>query len=98
MNEWLQVGFARFGGQYRAGIWSGSSESWEDLALVLPTGFSQSYAQGISDDGINVYVTGFGYNLLTGREEALLWTRPIPSPGAATLLGLGGLMVARRRR
>jgi len=28
----------------------------------------------------------------------LLWTRPVPEPGAAALLGLGGLLAAPRHR
>jgi uncharacterized protein (TIGR03382 family) len=45
-----------------------------------------------------MYISGYGYNLLTQSTEALLWTQPIPAPGAAVVLGLGGLVAARRRR
>jgi hypothetical protein len=43
-------------------------------------------------------VVGDGFNSITGRLEALLWTRPIPAPSAAAVLGLGGLVATRRRR
>ncbi len=98
MNETHQVGYARIGNVDRAGIWSGTAALWEDLSLALPTGFTSSYAQGIFDDGTRVYVTGYGFNIGTGREEALLWTRPVPTPGAAVVLGFGALMASRRRR
>ena len=48
--------------------------------------------------GVNTYISGYGLNTITNRDEALIWTRPIPAPGAAVLLGLAGLMAARRRR
>jgi uncharacterized protein (TIGR03382 family) len=44
------------------------------------------------------YVTGAAFNSLTGADEAMLWTYQIPTPGAAALLALGGLVVSRRRR
>jgi MYXO-CTERM domain-containing protein len=69
-----------------------------NLHAFVPTGFSFSQATGISSDGVNMYVTGSGFNTLTNRNEALLWTQPIPAPGAAVMLGLGGLLAARRRR
>ena len=93
-----QAGSALVGGVYRASLWSGTAVSWEDLSAFLPAGFTSSFAQGISSDGINTYVTGYGFNSLTGRNEALLWTQPIPVPGAAAILGLGGALAARRRR
>jgi hypothetical protein len=35
----------------RASLWSGTAESWVDLHAFLPSGFSASYARGISSDG-----------------------------------------------
>ncbi|MFZ4576185.1 MAG: hypothetical protein ACOYN0_17510, partial [Phycisphaerales bacterium] len=98
MAETHQVGYARIGNVDRAGIWSGTAASWEDLSLALPTGFTWSYVQGIFDDGTTIYVAGSGFNIGTGREEALLWTRPIPTPGASLVMGLGALLAARRHR
>jgi hypothetical protein len=73
-----QVGSAFVNGVQRASLWSGTPASWVDLSAFLPAGFGESYAQGISSDGVNTYISGYGYNLLSGRNEALLWTRPIP--------------------
>ncbi|MGE3108555.1 MAG: hypothetical protein AB7G11_15645 [Phycisphaerales bacterium] len=42
--------------------------------------------------------TGYGFNLITERTEALLWMRPVPGPSAVAVLGLGALVAARRRR
>lgn len=97
-SDSLQAGYADLGGVFRAGVWSGTAASWVDLHALLPAGFSESYARGISTDGINTYVSGWGHNSLTGRDEALLWTRPVPAPGAACVLVLGSVLAARRRR
>jgi hypothetical protein len=75
-----QVGWAVVGGVNNASLWSATAASWVDLHSFLPAGFSESIARGISSDGVNMYVVGNGYNTLTGRNEALLWTRPLPSP------------------
>ncbi|MCC6970783.1 MAG: hypothetical protein IT434_11250, partial [Phycisphaerales bacterium] len=76
-----QAGYAFFvgdmGGYDHAGLWSGTADSWIDLHALLPAGFLDSHAQGISTDGINIYVSGYGLNTLTHRYEALLWTRPL---------------------
>jgi hypothetical protein len=72
-----QVGFVTVGGVYRASLWSGTAASWVDLSAFLPDGFSDSYAMAISSDGVNTYIAGRGYNSLTGRIEALLWTQAL---------------------
>lgn len=93
-----QVGYAVIGGMTHAGLWGGTAESWEDLSLALTGSWSNTSANGIWSDGLFTYVVGNGNNLETGITEALLWTRPVPAPGAALLLALGGRWPARRRR
>ena len=103
-----QVGFATVGGITRASLWTGTAASWVDLHALLPAGFVESFAQGISTSGGFTYITGYGFNGTTGREQALLWTIPqastvIPLPPAAmaaasTLFGLAGISAFRRRR
>ncbi len=85
-------------GVQRASLWSGTAASWVDLSAFLPAGFTSSIASGISSDGVNTYIVGSGFNSISGRYEALLWSQPVPAPGAAMLIGFGGLIAARRRR
>lgn len=85
----------------RATLWSGSDffdYTPEDLHAFLPPEFTSSSATGFSFDGANLYVSGFGRNSVTNQDEALLWVQGVPAPGTAALLGLGGLLAARRRR
>ncbi|MFN7395582.1 MAG: hypothetical protein ACK5UW_01350 [bacterium] len=98
MSGGQQVGYTIVQGIGRASLWSGTADSWVDLHAYLPAGFSSSVASGISSDGVNTYVAGWGYNPVTNRNEALLWTQAVPTPGAVGLLGLGGVVAARRRR
>jgi uncharacterized membrane protein len=84
-------------GNSRAFMWTASSGS-VDLNVYLPslgidlTGWSLRTATGISGDGRVIVGSGvFG-----GVEQA--WIATIPSPSAAALLGLSGLLAARRRR
>lgn len=95
-----QVGQAIVGGATRASLWSGSAASWVDLSAFLSGSWAVTYAGGIWTDGTTTHIAGYGYNNDTERFEALLWTRVIPAPGAAVLLGLGGLLApdGRRRR
>ncbi|MBL8892376.1 MAG: PEP-CTERM sorting domain-containing protein [Planctomycetaceae bacterium] len=98
--EETQVGYARFGSFDRAGLWNGSAASWVDLQALLPSEFESSNATGIARDGENLIVSGFGFNTVTNRTEALIWTaRAVPEPGTGTLLAFGGLlgMLLRRR-
>jgi hypothetical protein len=75
-----QAGWARFGGVQHAGVWHGAAASWEDLAPTLPGAWGSTFAQGIWSDGVTLHVFGYGLNSATGRNEALLWTRPV-DPG-----------------
>jgi hypothetical protein len=75
--EGQQVGFARIGGVRRAGVWSGTAASWVDLHALLPSGYTESGAQCIWRDGHITYVAGYGFNSMTARFEALLWTEAV---------------------
>jgi hypothetical protein len=92
-----QVGYAFIGGINRASLWDGTAASWFDLSAFLPLGFTHSYAWDISSDATTIYISGFGFNTLTGQTEALLWTRPVPAAGTTLLLGLGCVLGRRRR-
>ncbi len=84
----LQVGYAYFPSDFttRASLWSGTAASWVDLSIFLPSQYSDSTATGISADGVNTYISGYAFNSITLRNEALLWTRP--NPPAFTNLGV----------
>lgn len=76
-----QAGWATFaaGVGKRASLWNGTSASWTDLHAFLPPDFNESEACGIWHDASFTYVAGWGWNTTTGREEALLWTKPSPA-------------------
>lgn len=93
-----QVGNALVDDIDRASLWSGTAASWVDLHAILPGNFSSSVAFSVMTDDRYTYVAGFGYNTLLNREEALLWTRPVPAPSFAPILSLGALLTLRRRR
>lgn len=71
----LQAGYAQIGAHKHAGVWSGTAGSWEDLLFVTPGSWADTVAQAVWRDGARIYVAGWGVNLATGRNEALLWTR-----------------------
>jgi hypothetical protein len=83
-----QVGYATINGAKHAGTWGGTSASWEDLSLVLPGSWGDTQATAVWSDARTVRVVGFGRNLATNRNEALLWTRAICR---ADFNGAGGL-------
>lgn len=93
----MQVGWAIVNGRMRASFWNGTAASWEDLYAELPFNtYSTTQATGISTDGNFIYIVGWGDTL--SDRVPLLWVRPVPAPGAAVLMGVAGLLVARRRR
>ncbi len=61
----------------RAGLWSGSADSWEDLHALLAGSWSSSYAEGVWTDATTLYVAGYAIEEGSGRGEAILWTRPL---------------------
>lgn len=81
-----------------ASVWRGSAASWEDLSVYLVGNWGETRAFAAWNDGVTQFVGGFGRNLDTDEIEALLWSQPIPAPGAATLIGVGGSFAAMRRR
>ena len=76
MSAGQQVGWAWVDGVVRASLWSGTADSWEDLHQVLPDEFTRSRARAISNDGVHVYVAGYGTTTAL-TTKALLWTRPL---------------------
>lgn len=92
-----QVGQAFVNGQDRAALWSGTSDSWVNLGAFLSPDFSESTANSIWSDDNFIYVAGSGYNTVTNRYEALLWTQPVPEPFTAMLIAIGILTVTKRR-
>lgn len=92
-----QVGYAFVNDEYRASLWSGSGSSWVDLSVYLPAGYIQSEAFGISSDGVNIYITGFG-SRGGGVVEAWMLTQPVPEPETWLLMLIGAGWVARKAR
>lgn len=84
-----QVGYADLAGVPRhASLWAGTAASRVDLHAFLPSGFFNSEASSISISGGFIRVAGYGYNINTTRQEALLWTMPLPcGPLAADFNG-----------
>jgi hypothetical protein len=74
----LQVGFAQTAMGERASLWRGTAASWVNLHAFVPPEFSSSTATDISSDGANLVISGFGFNTINNRIEALIWTAPGP--------------------
>jgi len=73
----FQVGKAQVAGRYRASLWKGPAESWEDLSQALTGSWDQTFAQSVWSDATTLYVAGYGMNMDTRLQMAILWTRPI---------------------
>lgn len=97
-NGW-QVGTATTTGlQQRASLWNSTAESWEDLSLTIdPNVYASARATSVWTDATTLYVGGSRTYRNTFQTEAILWTRPIPSPSAAAALLLGLASLRRRR-
>lgn len=89
------VGWAEFNGDRHAARWSPSG-AFMDLHAMLPGNFQWSEATGTWSRGHLQYIAGMGFNNNSGLVEALYWQ--LPTPGAASLLGLAALTGLRRRR
>lgn len=81
-----------------ASLWSGSAASWENLGVWLGNGWTGSTARAVWRDSSTLYVGGLARNPATGLNEAVLWHRPLPSPGATLLLLSLPLGIHARRR
>jgi hypothetical protein len=84
--------------RFHASIWRGNAESWEDLSLVLPGSWGDTFAQAVWADATTLRVAGWGRNMQNGSFEALLWTLSIPTPSSLTLVVIGAILSARRHR
>jgi hypothetical protein len=62
---------------YKAGLWTGTAASWEALPSPPTGSWAHTYAYGIWSDGTTLFIVGTGRPTSTGRDEALLWTRPV---------------------
>jgi hypothetical protein len=93
-NGTQQVGFgSATGGNDHALLWSGTADSFIDLHQFLPDGFTESYARGIDSYGNIVGYATRGSVV----PYAILW-QPIPEPATVLLLGLGAVMLRRKRQ
>jgi hypothetical protein len=80
-----QVGVAYIGSAPgTAGIWRGTAASWENLSLALTGSWSDTVARCVWSDGVTLFVAGSGHNNSHNRDEALLWSRPLPPPGCGS--------------
>lgn len=94
-----QAGYANFGGNAHAGIWSGTAGSFMDLGTSLGAAFGDSYAQSIWTDGSTTLVAGMAYPIGVGFTRAILWTIvPEPSSLSLAVVSLAGLGILRRHR
>lgn len=66
--------------------------------MPLTASWDSTVTNSIWSDATTLYVAGYGANSGTSNEKAFLSTRAIPTPGAASVLALGGLLATRRRR
>ncbi|MDX2148958.1 MAG: hypothetical protein SFZ23_15690 [Planctomycetota bacterium] len=93
----LVGGYSFFGFEATATLWS-QALGTVDLNTYLPTlgvdltGWELDYTRDISADGTTIV----GEGLFNGEPRG--WVVTIPAPGATSMLGIAGLVAARRRR
>jgi hypothetical protein len=69
-----------------------------EFPLLFRDSGAGSVTFSLTADGIWDYRL-FGYNVASGGSgQGFVWMTPVPAPGSAALLALGGLAAARRRR
>lgn len=93
-----QAGYYETGGQNHAMYWSGTSASALDLHSFLPANYTSSAAHGIWSNASGTYIAGEAVNGSFGRTESMLWFQAVPEPGPLLALGLGAVVLLRRRR
>jgi probable HAF family extracellular repeat protein len=74
-------------------LWNGTAASYVDLHQFLPAGFIYSDAMGIDGYG---NIVGYAQNS-SGYTHAILW-EPVPEPATFFLLGLGAVMLRKRKK
>lgn len=79
IHQGFEVGTAVIGGFHHACLWTGSTFEWEDLHHTLGPEYDESYAQGVRRVGNYIRVIGWGHNSAANRDEAIMWTRRMPS-------------------
>jgi hypothetical protein len=95
----VQVGWAGLpNASARAALWLGTPESYVDLNSFLPPQYPSGRASAVWQDGSTVYVVGMAYNTQLGYPEAWMWVGTVPAPGAAAMILLTPLLLARRKR
>lgn len=83
----MQAGVAYLeSGENHASVWYGTSASWVDLNSFLSRGYIGSEANSIWSDGSTIYVVGVSYNTLENRDEAVMWSAPVPELGGLSVL------------
>lgn len=100
MGEGYEVGFVSIDNeaQPHASIWSGTADSWIDLHALLDPVYIKSTAYAVWRSGDNLYVAGCAVRSMTYQTDALIWSMPIPAPGAAMPLAIAAMVGMRRVR